>query len=147
MDSHESLVAKAVARALVAAVTACSLVVLLDAGAKYPGFARSAADSAREPSGLERDVAALRGAANTAHRGERAAAAVPPPAIFRAFREAWSMGVPGEHQSTTLASADGDEALDSSGSGAATVKAVGDFPGPELISLPGDWLYHRAWRF
>ena len=132
MDSHESLVAKAVARALVAAVTACSLVVLLDAGAKYPGFARSAAGSAREPSGLERDVAApgftpqeFRLSANWALEHERVA----------------------RSGAADVASADGDEALDSSGSGAATVKAVGDFPGPELISLPGDWLYHRALRF
>ncbi len=46
-----------------------------------------------------------------------------------------------------VASADGDEAFDSSRSGGATVKAVGDFPGPELLSLQGDWLYHRALRF
>jgi hypothetical protein len=58
MDSHESRIAKAVARALVAAVAACSLVVLLDAGAKYPGLAWPAAGSVREPSALEREVSA-----------------------------------------------------------------------------------------
>ena len=58
MDSQGSLLAKAVGRALVATVAVGSLVVLLDAGAKYSGLAWRATSPAREPSELERDVSA-----------------------------------------------------------------------------------------
>jgi len=132
MDSHGSPVAKAVGRALVAAITVGSLVVLLDAGAKYSGLGWRVAGLAREPSGLEHEVSV--------------------PAVRpHGFR--LSANLPLEHVNTLcsgaagVASADGDESFDSSRSGDATVNAVGDLPRAELLSLPGDWLYHRALHF
>jgi len=134
MDSHGSLFAKAAARALVAAVAVGSLVVLLDAGAKYPGLAWRAVSVAREPSDLEREVAAPG---------------------FTPLEFRLSANLPLEREPTPCSGAphvvrespDGDESFDIACSGGATVKAVGDLPRPELLSWPGDWLYHRALRF
>jgi len=135
MDTNGSLLAKAVGRALVAAVAVCSLVVLLDAGAKYSGVTWRAASLEREPSELEREVSA-------------------PGFMPQEFRlsENWPLerlATPcggGAHVAPE-SSADGDESFDNSCSGRSTVKAVGDLPGTELLSWPGDWLYHRALRF
>lgn len=133
MNSHGSPIAMAVGRALVAAVAVGSLVVLLDAGAKYPSIVRRAASLAREPSALERKVSAPAFA----------------PQEFRL-----SANLPLEHippacgaPQAGAASPDGDEAFDSTCSGGATVNAVGDLQRAELLSLPGEWLYHRALRF
>jgi len=134
MDSHGSLLAKAAGRALVAAVAAGSLLVLMDAGAKYSDFGWRAASLARDPSELEREVSAPGFT----------------PLEFR-LSENWSL----ERAPTPCAgdsrvafsSPNGDEALDNGCSGGATVNAVGDLPHAELLSWPGDWLYHRALRF
>jgi hypothetical protein len=134
MDSHGSLVAKAVARALVAALAVGSLVVLLDAGAKYSGLGWRAASLGRESSELERDVSSPG---------------------FAPYEFRLSANLPLEHVATPCgsatgaapASADGDESFDSRCTGGATVNAVGDLPRAELVSLPGDWLYHRALHF
>ena len=134
MDWRSSPLAKTAARALVVAVAVGSLVVLLDAGAKYSGLAWHAASLAREPSALEREVAA-------------------PGFTPREFR--LSANLPLELASTRCAAPDvasespsGDEAFDNSRVvGGSTVKAVGELPRPELLSWPGDWLYHRAVRF
>jgi hypothetical protein len=134
MDSHGLLLAKAAGRALVAAIAVGSLLVLLDAGANYSGLGWRAASSASEPSGGERETPA-------------------PGSTPHAFR--LSANLPLEHigapcggaAQVAPASADGDESFDSSCSGGATVNAVGDLPRAELLSLPGDWLYHRALRF
>jgi hypothetical protein len=129
MDSHGSLVAKAVGRALVAAIAVGSLVVLLDAGAKYSGLGWRAATLARESSELGRDVSS--------------------PGL-RPYEFRLSANLP-VHVATpcgdAAASADGDESFDSRCSGGATVNAVGDLQRGELLSLPGDWLYHRALHF
>lgn len=134
MDSHGLLLAKAAGRALVATIAVGSLLVLPDAGAKYPGLGWPAATSASELSGVERQAPA-------------------PGFKLHSFR--LSANLPLEHSEApcggasqvALASADGDESFDSSCSGGATVNAVGDLPRAELLSLPGDWLYHRALRF
>jgi len=133
MDSHESLIAKAVGRALVAAVAVCSLVVLLDAGAKYPGLASRASSPAREPSSLEWKISAP----GLAPHEFRLSANLP-------LEHA---GMPCGAPNLALASANGDAIFDGSCSGGATVNAVGDLPAAELLSLPRDWLYHRALRF
>ena len=133
MDSHGSLLARAAARALVAAVAVGSLVVLLDAGAKYPGLAWRAASLAREPSDLEREVSAPG---------------------FTPLEFRLSPNLPLERERTPCSGApqvvpespDGDE-LFGIGCRGATVKAVGDLPRPELLSWPGDWLYHRGLHF
>jgi hypothetical protein len=127
MDSHGLLLAKAVGRALVATIAVGSLLVLLDAGAKYSGLGWPPASLAREPSGPERAVPVFRLSANLPLEHARAPN--------------------GDAPQAGRASADGDEPFDSSRSGGATVNAVGDLPRPELLSLPGDWLYHRALRF
>ena len=126
--------AKAASRALVAAVAVGSLLVLLDASAKYPGFGWRAAGLAPGPSELEREVAPtgftpleFRLSANLSLEG----AAKP------------CVAVPG----TAPASANGDGSFDNSCSADATVKAVGDLPRAELLFWPGDWLYHRALHF
>ena len=134
MDSHGSLLAKAVSRALVAAIAVGSLVVLLDAGAKYSGTPWRAASQTREPAALEREVSAPG---------------------FTPYEFRLSANWPLEHGQmpccgalhAALASVNGDEVLDNSCSSGATVKAVGDLPRTELLSWPGDWLYHRALRF
>ena len=134
MDSHGTLLAKAVGRALAAAITVGSLVVLMDAGANYSGLAWRAANLAGAPSGLEREVSAQ-------------------DFVPHEFR--LSANLPLEHsrapcggaRQVAPASAYGDEPFDSSWSGGATVNAVGDLPRAELLSLPGDWLYHRALHF
>ena len=133
MDSHGCLLAKAVARALVAAVAVGSLVVLLDAGAKYSELAWRAANVTREPSDLEREVSVpgftpleFRLSANLPLERER------PPCSGAPHR------VP--------ESPDGDGSFDI-GCRGATVKAVGDLPRPELVSWSGDWLYHRGLHF
>jgi hypothetical protein len=108
--------------------------VLLDAGAKYSSLTSRAASLARQPSEIEREVSAPGFA----------------PLEFRL-----SANLPLERAATTCsgaahvvaASADGDEAFDSSCSGGTTVKSVGDLPRVELLSWPDDWLYHRALRF
>ena len=41
----------------------------------------------------------------------------------------------------------GDESFDIVCGDGATVNAVGDLPRAELLSLPSDWLYHRALHF
>ena len=133
IDSHESPLKKATARALVAAIAACSLGVVLDAGAKYSGLAWRSVSLMREPAALDWEAFAFT------------------PQVFRL-----SPNLPLERTATCLdasdspaaaASAYGDESLNSGCSTTATVKAVGDFPGPELLSLVGDSLYHRALRF
>jgi hypothetical protein len=134
MDTNGLLLAKAASRALVAAAAVCSLVVLLDAGANYSGLGWRAAGLAREPSELEPEVSAPGFA----------------PLEFRL-----SENLPLERAATpcsgapqvALESPDGDESFDISCSGGATVKAVGDLPRMELLSWPGDSLYHRALRF
>src|SRR5215831_581041 len=115
IDSHGTLLAKAVGRALVAAVAASSLVVLLDAGAKYPGTTWRVASLTREPSDFEWEVSApgfmpyeFRLSANLPlERAQSPCSGAPPVA---------------------LESANGDEALDNGCSDGATVKAVGDLP-------------------
>ena len=132
MDSHGSLLAKAVSRALVAMVAVGSLAVLLDAGAKYSGLAWPGSSLAREPSELDDSAPGF-----TPH-GFRLSANL----LLEQARTPCG-GAPQGVQ----ASADGDEAFDSSCSGGATVNAVGDLPRAELLSLPSDWLYHRALHF
>ena len=132
MDLHESLLVKTVRRALVAAVAVGSMAVLLDAGATYPGLTWRAASLAREPSELDDSAPGF-----TPH-GFRLSANLP----LEQARTPCG-GAPQGGQ----ASADGDEAFDSSCSGGATVNAVGDLPRAELLSLPSDWLYHRALHF
>ena len=134
MDSHGSALAKAVVRALVAAATVGSLLVVLDAGANYSDFSWRAASLAREPSELEREVSApsftpleFRLSKNWPLEGERTACASAPHVVFP--------------------SPNSDEALDNSCSGGATVNAVGDLPRAELLSWPDDSLYHRALHF
>lgn len=134
MDFHGSPVARAASRALVAAVAVGSLVVLLDAGAKYSGGAWRAASPASEPLALERDVSAP----GSAPHAFRLSANLP---VGRA--QTPCAGAPG----VGPASADCDESFDIGCSGGATVNAVGDLPRAELLSLPGDWLYHRALHF
>ncbi len=131
---QDSALAKTVGRTLVAAVAVGSLAVLLDAGAKYSGLAWHAANLAREPSALEQEVAA-------------------PGFTPREFR--LSANLPLERAPTRCAAPDaalpspsGDEAFDNSCVvGGSTVKAVGELPSAELLSWPGDWLYHRTVRF
>jgi hypothetical protein len=134
MDLHGSLLVKAVRRALVGAVAVGSMAVLLDAGAKYPGLMWRPASFAREPSDLEREVSApgftpleFRLSENWAIESARTSCAGNPHVVFP--------------------SPNGDEALDNSCSGGATVNAVGDLPRAELLSWPSDWLYHRALHF
>ena len=134
MDSQGSLLAKVAGRALVAAVAAASLLVLMDAGAKYSGFGWRAASLAPDSSELEREVSAPGFT----------------PLEFR-LSENWSLEraltpCAGESR-VSFPSPNGDDALDNSCSGGATVNAVGDLPRAELLSSPGDWLYHRALRF
>jgi hypothetical protein len=111
-----------------------SLATLLDAGAKYPGDWLAAFDaSTRSAIGLEAPSQAL-------------------PALE--FRVSGNLPV-GRGQktcagqtSTNEASQGGDEPFDIiCTNGGPTVKAVGALPRPELLSWPGDWLYHRALRF
>src|SRR5262249_2964109 len=108
------------------------LVVLLDAGAKYPGLAWRSESLAREPSELEREVSA-------------------PGFTPREFRLSENWALEGGRAfcggAAYVASPDGDESSDFACSGGATVNAVGDLPRPELLSWPGDRLYHRALRF
>jgi hypothetical protein len=118
---------------LIVAVALGSLVVLLDAGAKYSGVAWRAGSLAREPSALEREVSSpdfvpdeFRLSANLPVERTQAACADPPRAE---------------------ASPVSDESLDINCARGTTVKAVGDLPRAELLSWPGDWLYHRAARF
>ena len=132
MDSHGSLLAKAVSRALVAMVAVGSLVVLLDAGAKYSGLAWPGSSLALEPSELEVSAPGFMA------QGFRLSANLP----LEQARTPCG-GAPQGGQ----ASADGDEAFDSSCSGGATVNAVGDLPRAELLSWPDDSLYHRALHF
>jgi hypothetical protein len=134
MDSHGSLLAKAVSRALVAAVAVGSVVVLLDAGANYSGVAWTATNLAREPAVFGWEVSAP----GFTPQEFRLSANLP---LDRA-QEPCS-GAP----HLALESANGDESLDNSCGTGATVKAVGDLPRSELLSWPGDWLYHRALRF
>ena len=133
MDWENSAVAKTVSRGLAAIIAVGSVVVLLDAGAKYPGLAWGAMNLAREPSALEQDVTA-------------------PGFTPREFR--LSPNLPLQREPTPCAappsgaeSPSGDEAFDNSCAGGSTVKGVGEFPRSELLSWPGNWLYHRAVRF
>jgi hypothetical protein len=134
MNSNGPRLAKAAGRALVAAVAAGSLLVLMDAGAKYSGFGWRAANLPREPSALEREISAPGFT----------------PLEFR-LSENWplerALTPCGGEPHAAFQSPNGDEALDNSCSGGATVNAVGDLPRAELLSWPGDWLYHRALRF
>lgn len=133
-NSQNSVVAKTVSRGLAAIVAVGSVVVLLDAGAKYPSLAWSVTDLAREPSTLERDVTA-------------------PGFTPREFR--LSANLPLEREPTPCAapraapeSPTGDEGFDNICTGGGSiVKGVGELPRPELLSWPRDWLYHRAVRF
>ena len=134
MDWQNSALAKTAGRALVAAVAVGSLVVLLDAGAKYSNVVWRATSLARVPSTLEREVAAPG---------------------FTPWDFRLSANLPLERAPTRCAAPDAapespssDEAFDNSCVvDASTVKAVGDLSRLELLSWPGDWLYHRAVRF
>jgi hypothetical protein len=135
LNSNGSLLAKAARRALMAAVALGSLLVLMDAGAEYSGLGWRTAPVAREPSDLERAVSApgftpleFRLSGNfPLERGQRTCA---------------------DALTTGLASQGGDEPLDINDCAVGpSVKAVGDLPRTELLSWPGDWLYHRALRF
>jgi hypothetical protein len=133
MEWQTSALTKAARRTLVAVVAVGSLVVLMDAGAKYSDLAWRVASLAREPSALEQEVAA-------------------PGFTPREFR--LSANLPLERAPTRCRSADtalesqsGDEGFDNSCVGGSTVKAVGELPSAELLSWPGDWLYHRTVRF
>jgi hypothetical protein len=134
MDSHGSLLAKAASRALVAAIAVGSLVVLLDAGAKYPGLAWRSDSLAREPSQLEREVSAPGFTPSEFRLSENLA-------LER------GRALCGGAADVAVESPDGDESFDIGCSGGATVNAVGDLPRPELLSWPGGRLYHRALRF
>lgn len=134
MDFHGSSAARAAGRGLVAAVAVGSLVVLLDAGAKYSGVAWRATSLSSEASELGPEVSAPGSAPNEFRLS----------ANFRVeHAPAPSVGAP----RVAAASPDGDESLDNGCSGGATVNAVGDLPRAELLSWPGDWRYHRALRF
>ncbi len=134
-DWQGSSLAKTAGRALVAAVAVGSLVVLMDAGAKYSNVAWRAASLAREPSALEREVAAP----GFTPRDFRLSANLPLERPMEAC--AGALHVAPE------SSPSGDEAFDSSCARGSSVKAVGDLQHLELLSWPGDWLYHRAVRF
>jgi len=133
MDWQDSALAKTVVRALIAAVAVGSLVVLLDAGAKYSGLAWRAANLEREPSALEQEITA-------------------PDFTPLDFR--LSANLPLERAPTFCSEPDtapespsGDDAFDNSCVGYSNVKAVGESPRGELLSWPSDWLYHRTVRF
>ena len=133
MEWQTSALAKAARRTLVAVVAVCSLVVLMDAGANYSGLGWRVASLAREPSALEQELAA-------------------PGFTPREFR--LSANLPLERAPAGCSSADtaaespsGDEGFDNICVGGSTVKAVGELPSAELLSWPGDWLYHRTVRF
>ena len=134
INSQDSALAKSGGRTLVAAVAVGSLAVLLDAGAKYSGLVWHAADLAREPSALEQEVAT-------------------PGFTPREFRISANLLLERAPTRCTapnaaLQSPSGDEAFDNSCVvGGSTVKAVGELPRAELLSWPGDWLYHRTVRF
>lgn len=136
-DSHvmrwqTSALAKAPRRTLAAVVAVVSLVVLMDAGAKYSGLAWRVASLAREPAAVEQEVAAP----GITPREFRLSANLP---LERAPARCGS--------DAAWASPSGDEGFDNSCVGASTVKAVGELPSMELLSWPGDWLYHRTARF
>lgn len=135
MESQGSALARTIGRVLVLAVAASSLVVLLDAGAKYPGATWPTVSSyVRTPSALELEVSRpgftpleFRLSGNLpVERGQKGCAVAP---------------------SAESASPGGDEPFDINCTGGPTVKAVGDLPHAELLSWPGDSRYHRALRF
>ena len=133
MEWQTSALAKAARRTLVAVVAVSSLVVLMDAGAKYSGLAWRVASLAHKPSALDQEVAA-------------------PGFTPREFR--LSANLPLERAPPRCRSADtaqespsSDGGFDNSCVGGSTVKAVGELPSAELLSWPGDWLYHRTVRF
>lgn len=112
-----------------------SLVVLLDAGAKYSGGIWRAAMSAREREAAESDNPSL----EYAPYSFRLSATLP---LERA-RERCS----GDAARADSASQSGDGSFDINCSTGSTVKAVGDLPHAELLSWPGDSRYDRAVRF
>jgi hypothetical protein len=134
MDWQGSLFAKTAGRAVAAAIAVGSLAVLWDAGAKYSNVGWRATSVAREPSALEREVAAPGFAPWDFRLSANWAIERPPDACDGGRHEA-------------LESPSGDEEFDNSCAGGSSVKAVGDLPRPELLSWPDDWLYHRAVRF
>jgi hypothetical protein len=135
-DSQKSALERIVARVLVATVAVGSLATLLDAGAKYPGAPWRAESYVREPS--------------TAPALELA----PPGLTPREFRLSGNLPIgdglktcAAAEPNANSASQVGDEPFDINSAGRTTVKAVGDFPYPDLLSWPGDYMYHRALRF
>jgi hypothetical protein len=133
INRQDSALAKTLARALIALAAVGSLVVLLDAGAKYSGLAWRAASLARVPSALEQEVTAT----GFTPRDFRLSANLP---LGRAPNVCTEPEAAPESPS-------GDGAFDNTCVATTTVKAVGEFPGAELLSWPGDWLYHRTVRF
>ena len=134
MASHGSLLARAAGRALVAAVAVGSLVVLLDAGAKYSDLTWRPASLARQPSELEQEVSAPGFT----------------PLEFRLSANLPLERAPGPCSGAPQVAPQspvGDESFDIVCGDGATVNAVGDLPRAELLSWSGDWLYHRALRF
>jgi len=106
-----------------------SLVVLLDAGAKYSG-------------GLWRA---------TTFGGERAAVAIDGTSSdYAPYRFRLSETLPldrARERCADSASQSGDGSFDINCPASSTVKAVGDLPRRELLSWPGDSRYDRAVRF
>jgi hypothetical protein len=134
IDSQGSALARTVGRALVSLVALGSLLVLLDAGAKYSGAPWHPAAVAREPSALEREVASPGFTPLEFRLSENLPLELAQAPCFRAGR-------------ADSASLRGDESLDINCAGGPTVKGVGDLPGAELLSWPSDWMYHRGLRF
>lgn len=135
MESQGSALARTIGRVLVLAVAVSSLVVLLDAGAKYPGATWHTVSSyARRLSALGLEVA-------------------PPGAAPLEFRLSGNLPVERGQKgcavapSAESASQGGDESFDINCTDGPTVKAVSDLPHAELLSWPGDSMYHRALRF
>ena len=115
-----------------------SLVVLLDAGAKYSGW--SAAAFGDERTAVQHDALSVAGAPSSyaPHR-------------FRVGStlslDGMSVRCVGDEPLPDPASQTSDDSLDINCGPGTTVKAVGDLPRTELQSWPGDSRYDRAVRF
>lgn len=123
-------------RALAAVLAVGSLIVLLDAGAKYPDGISHAAAFAGEPAAAIRDDSTRKYA----------------PYRFRLGATLPLDGARGrcpaeDPRAASVSSPSGDESFDINCSASATVKAVGDTPRAALQSWRGESRYDRAVRF